>query len=126
MGQSTYFPGPNGTMAQGSGTSFSSPITAGSVACLWQAFPKKSNMEIKMAVEQSASLFPYHNNELGYGIPDFWRAYLLLNNATELSNPVIEMAFPNPASDVLHIKTKDSPILGYRIVALNGQVLDTK
>jgi subtilisin family serine protease len=124
MGKSTYFPGPNGIMAQGSGTSFSSPIIAGSVACLWQAFPEKTNMEIKSAVEQSASLFPHHNNQLGFGIPDFWKAYMLLNKSTVLPNRLIEMVFPNPVNDVLHVKTTGSPILAYRIVAINGQVIE--
>jgi len=124
MGRLTYFPGPNGYLAQGSGTSFSSPIIAGSVACLWQAFPEKSNMEIIRAVERSASLYPNHNTALGYGIPDFWKAYLLLNNATKLPNKLIEMVFPNPASEVLHVKTTGSPILGYRIISVQGQVLE--
>jgi serine protease AprX len=125
MGQSTYFPGPNGYMAQGSGTSFSSPIVAGSVACLWQAFPEKTNMEIIRAVEQSASLFPQHNTSLGYGIPDFWKAYLLLNSATQLNNQLIAMIFPNPAEDVLHLKTTGSPIYRYEIFNVNGQCMES-
>jgi serine protease AprX len=124
MGRLTYFPGPNGYLAQGSGTSFSSPIIAGAVTCLWQAFPDKSNMEIIHAVEQSASLYPHHNTALGYGIPDFWKAYLLLNNATKLPNKLIVMIFPNPAAEVLHVKTTGSPILGYRIISMHGQVLE--
>ncbi len=124
MGRSTYFPGPTGALAQGSGTSFSSPIVAGSVACLWQAFPKKSNMDIIKAVEQSASLYPAHNTALGYGIPDFWKAYLLLNSSTKLPNQLIEMIFPNPTQDVLHVKTSGSPILGYRLIAYSGQIIE--
>ena len=124
MGQSTYFPGTNGYMAQGSGTSFSSPIIAGSVACLWQAFPEKTNMEIIRAVEQSASLFPSHNTALGYGIPDFWKAYLLLNTSTTLPNRLIEMIFPNPAEDVLHLKTTGSPIYAYEIINMSGQKVE--
>jgi len=81
-------------------------------------------MEIIRAVEQSASLFPAHNAALGYGIPDFWKAYLLLNKATKLPNKLIEMVFPNPASEVLHVKTTGSPILGYRIISVQGQVLE--
>ncbi len=125
MGQSTYFPGPNGYLAQGSGTSFSSPIIAGSVACLWQAFPEKTNMEMIRAIEQSASLFPGHNTALGYGIPDFWKAYTLLNTATHLNSPLIAMIFPNPAQDMLHLKTTGSPIYRYEIFNSAGQRIES-
>jgi len=48
----------------------------------------------------------------------------LLNNATKLANPLIEMVFPNPTAEVLHVKTTGSPILGYRIISMYGQVLE--
>ncbi|MFI5203831.1 MAG: S8 family peptidase, partial [Flavobacteriales bacterium] len=72
-----YWPG-NVTGA-GSGTSFSSPIMAGMVACLRQAFPDKKNMEIVHAIEQSASHYYSPDSLTGYGIPDMERAYYILN-----------------------------------------------
>lgn len=63
---------------QGSGTSFSSPITAGLAACLWQAFPDATNMEIIQAIEQSASQHDSPDDFIGYGIPDFYKAFLIL------------------------------------------------
>lgn len=62
-----------------SGTSFSCPITAGMAACLWQAFPNKSNMDIFYAIEKSANLYKAPNDEYGYGIPNFELAYDLLS-----------------------------------------------
>jgi len=62
-----------------SGTSFASPIMAGMAAALWQAFPEKNNMEIFDAIEQSGSQAAAPDYELGFGIPDFFAAYLMLS-----------------------------------------------
>jgi subtilisin family serine protease len=63
-----------------SGTSFASPIMAGMVTSLWQAFPNKRNLDIIHAVEQSADQAHNPNNSLGYGIPDMMKAFRLLSN----------------------------------------------
>ena len=60
------------------GTSFSGPIIAGCMACLRQAFPDNTNIELMNAVRQTASNAKKPNNFYGYGIPDFYKAYLLL------------------------------------------------
>ncbi len=56
------------------GTSFSGPIIAGAVACLWQAHPECSNMEIIDAVIKSSDRYTNPNNEYGYGLPNFDKA----------------------------------------------------
>ncbi|KAF5037546.1 Subtilase family protein [anaerobic digester metagenome] len=61
-------------IANGDGTSFSSPIIAGAAACLWQANPSYSAQEILNALKQSASLASKPNNQLGWGIPDVMKA----------------------------------------------------
>ncbi len=68
----------------GSGTSFAAPILAGAVACLWQAFPTKSNKEIMEAIKASAHQFDQPDNELGYGIPDFLKAYEILKTEKQI------------------------------------------
>lgn len=60
------------------GTSFSSPVCAGAVACLWQLHPNSSNSEIMDAVRQSGHLFRNPNEDLGYGIPDMLIADMIL------------------------------------------------
>lgn len=78
-GEAVYLPviwGP-GTF-QGNGTSFSSPLVAGMAACLWQAFPQATNMDIKSAIELSAHQYTNPDEFMGYGIPDFYKAYLIL------------------------------------------------
>ncbi len=61
-----------------SGTSFSGPIIAGAVACLWQANPEFTNMEIIDAVKKSSDRYSNPDGDYGYGIPDFEKADLYL------------------------------------------------
>lgn len=68
-----------GNVSTGSGTSFSSPITAGMVASLWQAHPNRRNTEVLDAIRQSASLSGNPNYQLGYGIPNYMTAHDLLS-----------------------------------------------
>ncbi len=63
------------------GTSFASPVMAGMVTSLWQAFPDKTNLEIMDAVQESAHLSDDPSIGLGYGIPDVYQAYLSLSGA---------------------------------------------
>lgn len=86
------------------GTSFSSPILAGGMACLWQALPYKTNAEIMQLVRASASQFNNPDFYLGYGIPNL---QLALNNALSSGDPEENnfdiKIFPNPVSNVLNI-----------------------
>jgi hypothetical protein len=75
------------------GTSFASPLLAGMVSCLWQAFPQKTAYEVMEAVRQSCSNASNPDNSLGYGIADMFKAYnLLLNTPNENSD--ISVAIP--------------------------------
>ncbi|HMQ45853.1 MAG TPA: S8 family serine peptidase [Saprospiraceae bacterium] len=71
-------------ISTGSGTSFASPIACGLVACLWEAFPDMNNQEILDAIRQSSHQYEQPDYELGYGIPDFEKAYQLLQAKKEL------------------------------------------
>jgi hypothetical protein len=87
----------SGEVSSGSGTSFSSPITAGMVACLWQALPEKNNMEIVDLIQQSATLAENPNNQYGFGIPDYVSAYDLATDTgfdRSVENDISLM--PNP------------------------------
>ena len=66
----------NGQITRGNGTSFSSPVTCGMVACLWQALPGRTAKEIIEIVRKSADRYDFPDNVYGYGIPDFWQAYI--------------------------------------------------
>lgn len=66
-----------GTVIRDMGTSFSTPIVAGLVACLWQSLPNKTAKEIINLVRQTSSQYQEPDNIYGYGIPNFWRAYMI-------------------------------------------------
>jgi subtilisin family serine protease len=61
------------------GTSLAAPVITGFVACLMQAKPSITNKEIKRILEQSASLYPFTNNYIGFGVPNATKALSLLN-----------------------------------------------
>lgn len=85
----------------GNGTSFSSPITAGMVACLWQSVPNKKNMEIIEAIKQSSSLYTTPNTQFGYGIPDYCSARSILVGINEInsgSSTLLSLSSANPFS----------------------------
>jgi serine protease AprX len=64
-----------GTLIQDTGTSFATPILCGMVACLWQALPHLTAIEIMNLVKCSANNYDTPDNIYGYGVPDFWKAY---------------------------------------------------
>lgn len=99
QGHLAYFANTDNTIAQGNGTSFSCPIISGSAACLWQAFPNLSNIEIKQLIEKSAHKANNPDKLLGYGIPNFYKAYksASIGFSPNLQNQFF--AYPNPFTD---------------------------
>jgi hypothetical protein len=80
MGEGTIGLGVDGSeLVTINGTSFSSPLVAGLVACLWQLHPDRTAAEVMDAVRRTASQAAAPDTEQGYGIPDFWKAHLLLD-----------------------------------------------
>ena len=70
------------------GTSFSSPVTAGMVACLWSASCYSKPHEIKDAIYKSSDRYITPNHQFGYGVPNYYNAYQLLNNTINLSEGI--------------------------------------
>lgn len=95
-----------GEVILANGTSFASPIMCGATACLMQAHPSRTPMDIFKAIRESASQYTMPNGQMGYGIPDMCVANDLLiatADAQEL-NRVELVLFPNPTKDFLTIK----------------------
>lgn len=102
-----------GNVGFSSGTSFSSPIMAGVVTCLWQSRLEVPNGYIMQIIRESASLYNNPTDEMGYGIPNFEDAYLalqqlgvedefLMSNFALYPNPVtskINISFPEGISN---------------------------
>lgn len=85
QGQGTAYGDPWGSVSIGNGTSFSSPVMAGAAACLWQAFPAFTNVQMMDAIRQSAHLYANPDSLLGYGIPDFAAAATILGGIQSFS-----------------------------------------
>lgn len=75
VGQRAEVMGTDGNLRQSNGTSFSSPIMCGMVACLWQACPHLTAKEIIELVRRSGDRADFPDNIYGYGVPDLWKAY---------------------------------------------------
>ncbi|MCX6291884.1 MAG: S8 family serine peptidase [Bacteroidetes bacterium] len=104
VGQGTTISIYNGAIGNGNGTSFSCPVLAGSAACLWQAFPNKTNREIFDAIQRSASQALNPDSLLGYGIPNFLLADQLLGGVdVNVKHDEIISVFPNPARNRVYI-----------------------
>ncbi|MCL6294642.1 S8 family serine peptidase [Jejuia spongiicola] len=95
---------PSNVIGSSNGTSFSSPILAGGIACLMQALPNKTNAEIMQLVRESGSQFSTPDYQLGYGIPNLKSA---LSNALSINNfektNTISI-YPNPAKTFVYVK----------------------
>lgn len=108
MGQATANSNGN-TVNLGNGTSFSCPIVSGMAACLWQSNVLKTNMDIFYAIQNSATIAGFPNNDYGHGVPNF---ELALYNTIGLDEGHEKMQlsfFPNPVLDELRIKCSINP-----------------
>jgi subtilisin family serine protease len=112
-----------GGISGANGTSFASPLIAGLAACLWQAHPGKTAMEIREEIIRSAHLFATPDNFRGHGIPDFWVADYALSTQ-EMPDIQTVNWFPNPSADgVLAWSGADLTGKTLEWVSLGGQVV---
>lgn len=121
---------PSGGVTQNSGTSFSTPITAGAVACLWQANPMFTNMQLFTAILQSADRYTNPDNDYGYGIPDFCNANIFLSELTkeDTAKDKFISVYPNPASDFVSFTfySASGQELKVQLMDVTGKVISEK
>lgn len=96
-GEQVYLMRSNGNLGRSNGTSFSAPQIAALAAGLWQARPEWNKDKIYQALLESADNFEDPDNDFGYGIPNFTKAYMgeVLNIIT-VENEEDWKVFPNP------------------------------
>ena len=94
MGHNSSIIDSDNSIKTSSGTSFSGPIIAGAIACLWQTNTTLNPSEVKNIVRESSSNFTTPNFQMGYGIPDFGEAKSL--KIDSLKNDL--NIYPNPFS----------------------------
>ena len=128
QGDNPYFSNVSGVITNNqSGTSYSCPITAGLIACLWQALPTLTNNQIKQLIIQSADQFATPTIQFGYGIPDFNLA--LSNGLSTITFPEPDsFIYPNPTNDCISFKLPKTSSLGWISIynALGQMVLESK
>ncbi|PCH76078.1 MAG: peptidase S8 [Flavobacteriaceae bacterium] len=125
QGAGVYVINTNGTVSTVNGTSFSGPITAGLMACLWQANPAATNKQLLEVIRKSAHLFEGPRAQEGYGIPNFEEAMGVLE-ALLSENPTLTMeeVYPNPSDTVITIPfKKEEQSLQITIVSTVGKKL---
>jgi subtilisin family serine protease len=127
QGANTVVASTNGGTATSSGTSFSSPISAGITACLWQANPTMNNMEILNSIQLSGSMASNPDNQMGYGIPDFGLANLIMAgiSADLVTGTNAMYVFPNPFYDELKVvfNSPDTQSVSLEVFDVGGKLV---
>ncbi|MFY7908322.1 MAG: S8 family serine peptidase [Emticicia sp.] len=132
QGAGTIIGSTNGAIGGANGTSFSSPLLAGFAASFWQAFPSLTNMQIREYLIRSASQYTNPDDRLGFGIPNFDKAFelaeleSLINELKKSGQEVI--VFPNPINDgtstkVWVLKNDAGTNFEYSITDFTGKTL---
>lgn len=120
----------NGVLTVGTGTSFSTPVISGALACLWQSVSDVTADDVRTAVRNTASQWNSPDNFMGWGIPDIMAARSNLISIS--SNQAIDKEFrrfwlstnPFPHTPVLNISHRmDSPVK-VEIYSASGQMVN--
>jgi serine protease AprX len=105
LGYKTYILRQTGSVGTGNGTSLSAPIISGLAACLWQANPDATGMEIYSAIKESSDRYSSPDTIYGYGIPDFGLADIVCKSRH--GNVLYEFyslnVYPSPFTDRISI-----------------------
>lgn len=121
-GSWTYVIEPDGNIGISFGTSFSSPIMSGAMACLMQAFPEVQPSELRQLVRESASHFSNPTDQLGYGIPDFETAYHRLLSVGDVNAETAISIYPNPTKGFVNVQS-DKEIKSLQLISIEGKVI---
>lgn len=112
VGLGTAIAGLNNQPGYGNGTSFATPNLAGLITCFWQAFQDFNNKEIIESIKRSSNTYNSPDNRIGYGIPNFHKAYddllqqrTIRNIATILGTDWIKI-YPNPFHQIFTVLIK--------------------
>lgn len=100
----------------GSGTSFACPILAGMTACYLQAAkakaPSHTLLLLRRYLTESGNLYNTPTDQMGYGIPDFAKAYTAINNTSveNIKNECQVKLLVNSTERKLKIRILDSSL----------------
>lgn len=122
-----------GTFTYCTGTSCSSPVITGMMACLWQSQPEEDPARLIQYLIRNSSQYLNPDGEYGYGIPNFVQTNFMLQNENILPVPGPSglTLFPNPVESDLYISIRtgtsgDATGITLRIMDTNGRLLYIK
>ena len=125
-GRNAAYIHPDGSIREGNGTSFSSPILCGAAVSLWSAHPEARSWDIRRALLQSASQWTAPDTIRGFGIADLWEAHLILGGQQPPSNGGL-LVYPNPVTTVhtgLEVVFQEDNLLASAGSPLRWTILD--
>lgn len=131
LGDKINLIGSDGDIIINNGTSFAGPVVCGLVACLWQAYPELTSLELLDIIKQSSSKYQNPGNAYGYGIPNMKLAMQLAEGiptgivdeqVTDSTNIIIE------SDSIGHIRvykpqSKTNENFKLLIVGIDGKIL---
>ena len=131
MGVSVWHASSNNTTdyVTASGTSSSTPLTAGAIALIRQARPDLSPMQLREAILMTASISDSPNNTYGYGIIDasealnYWSTSSISDSQVYPVSYNILKTYPNPFNPAINIEITsfEEIITDISIISFNGQ-----
>jgi subtilisin family serine protease len=111
-------------VSRGSGTSFSCPVLSGMAACLMQAVPQSTNMDIIEALQRSGDKWNSPDSLYGFGLPDMVKALELLQDKYIPVPDADAMIIPNPTTGTFELIFHDSQgSATIEIYNLNGKLI---
>jgi serine protease AprX len=125
FGEQVWLIRSSGNLGMASGTSFSSPQIAALAAGLWQARPELTKNELMERIIESSSLAENPDNLIGFGIPNFLRAYYgeILSIGSEEKGEVWKV-YPNPLSGTdLFVRFGNKTESEFSLIDLQGKVV---
>ncbi len=124
QGQASYVITQNNTITTSNGTSFSSPILAGGVVCLWQALPTLTNSQIMQLIRESASQYSNPDFLLGYGIPDLQIALANGLSLVDFEESELDLRiYPNPVSDRIRLNVPNEEKVSIYVFDVLGKLV---
>jgi subtilisin family serine protease len=117
MGKTNTYFHPDGSLRTGDGTSFSCPLVSGLAACLLQAAPQATAIQIRDAILQSGDRHANPDSEFGHGLPNAAQSLAFLNQTqsgnVDFGVVVYDyslLAYPNPSSGSIYLAFQPSII----------------